>query len=342
MALNLSLVKIRGILWVLMLAYVLSFSSCGDEEKFDITGEVAGNPTMNLYMRYYGDDKVMSGVTAVKNGKFEFFGSSKQPTIVEIMDNEYRILGRVYIANKQSVNVKLDRHNPYKMQASGTKINEDWSRAINPKADSLLTAKGPALNRMVEEYIAKNPQNFVSTLMFVTTYDSSVDPFRADSVLKSIDPEARIGRVLDGYAMVGGRYAEEEASQPIDSLLYRPLVRDTVRIFRPSDNALSLLVISQEKNDRKDSIVPMLKRVHEGGDVRILDIMLCSDTSTWRRTVRVDSAKWEQGWVPGTIFASGLDRLAIPHLPFFIITDSLGHQLYRTSSPSCAERALER
>lgn len=325
----------------LLAAFLMT--SCGDDEKFEIKGEVIGNPSMNLYMRYYGNEKVMQGVTAVKNGKFEFFGVSKQPTIVEILDNDYHAMGRVYIANGQSLELKLNRHNPYKISIVGNKINEDWSKAINQNADSLFIGTSEYVNNWIEDFIGKNPANVVSTLLFLTSYDASVDPFRADSVLQSIDPDARIGRMLDGYATIAARFSGEEGRCVIDSLRYRTLDNDTMRIFEAGKSKSTLIVLTNDKSDRKITIVPKLKKIaedHKKEDFRILDLMLCSDTVAWRNTVKNDSAKWVQGWMPGGIFADGLDKMTIPSLPYFIIIDSLGNQLHRTADPAIIERKL--
>ncbi|MDE6121334.1 MAG: hypothetical protein K2F63_06050, partial [Muribaculaceae bacterium] len=55
------------------------------------------------------------------------------------------------------------------------------------------------------------------------------------------------------------------------------------------------------------------------------------DTADWRKSVLPDSASWRQGWAAGTVSAIGVDRLAIPSLPFFVVCDSTGRQIYRGS-----------
>ncbi len=74
---------------------------------------------MNIRVGYYADGVYRTLITVSEKGAFEFYGSSRQPTVVEIYDYEYRLLGRVYAANGQTLDVKLARSNPYDLSVDG-------------------------------------------------------------------------------------------------------------------------------------------------------------------------------------------------------------------------------
>lgn len=315
--------KVYLILAVLLMALV----SCKDTTYFTIEGEVSGQQSMNLYMRYYGNEHVNTGVTAVTEGKFKFKGASATPTIVEIMDNERKVLGRLYIQNGQKVTVSLDRNNPWAFQASGGNYNEEWSAEIRRNAGPLGSG-GPEANKTIEEYIAHHPDNLVSSLLFTTLYDYSIDPIRADSVAESISVEARPGFLFDGYATQMNAVNKHAMAYKVDTIKYRPYKKDTVAYFTPK-KAASLLGFTSDKSNRADSVVPRYKELSKKSKLELLDIMLVQDTAMWKRITKRDSADWVQGWVPGGIYAQTIDSLSIPSLPYYLVVDTAGVQHYR-------------
>ncbi len=329
----------KTFLKIIALVALTALAACKDKTHFIIEGDVAGQKSMNLYMRYYGNEHVNTGVTAVTDGKFTFQGFSATPTIVEIMDNDRNVLGRVYIVNGEKVNVKMDRNNPWVFQASGGKHNEQWSEAIRDNAGP-LSAGGAEANTAIEEYIAAHPEDMASSLLFISLYDYSVDPSRADSVAESIDAQLRPGYLFDQYATQMNALPVQAPSYRVDTLRYRPYKKDTVAYFTPKSKA-SLLAFTNDKCNRVDSIVPKYKEIAKKKNLEVLDIMLVPDTSMWKRMTRTDSATWTQGWAPGGIYALSIDSLAIPSLPFYIVVDTAGVQHYRGASLAIAQDTID-
>ena len=105
---------------VAVAALVAALSGCGNSDSFHIEGTIEGAPTMNLRVAYYGDGALKMGVTAVLDGKFKYDGASSEPTLVEIMDNDYRTLAWLYAANGDELECTLQRNNPYAVTVSGS------------------------------------------------------------------------------------------------------------------------------------------------------------------------------------------------------------------------------
>jgi len=61
----------------------------------------------------------------------------------------------------------------------------------------------------------------------------------------------------------------------------------------------------------------------------------------WKKSIENDSATWVQGWVVGAASAHSIERLGINRLPFFIIADSTGKQLYRGPSVDSVTHRIE-
>ena len=120
---------------------------------------------------------------------------------------------------------------------------------------------------------------------------------------------------------------------------------DTVTTFSPRKHRLSLLVFSDENSGRADSIVPALRRLrkaHTDKALGIIDISLDTDTLAWQSSTRNDTATWDAAWGTGGIASAALRPLAIPRLPYFIVTDSVGSQIYRGASISQALKKIDK
>lgn len=325
--------KLVGIIATLLIG--MGIWSCGGPTSFKIKGELKDGSTTNLYVKYYGAHAVRSGVTAAREGKFEAEFSSPELTIVEILDNEYNVLARMFVKNGDEVNVTIDRANPLNSRVTGNEINERWSSLINRNAELLSSEAPDSINQMIEDYITANPSDPVGALMFAQFYDASSDPVRAMAVMEQIDIEARPSGVLDPYALMVSGFADSTTYGKVQPIKYRTAKSDSVIIFKPSDKEISLIAISNENCKHSDSIVPYLKKIyadHSQKKLQVIDFVLYADTGAFKRVTYRDSAKWIQAWLPGGILGKGIAELAIPDLPYFIVTDSTGTQLYRGTS----------
>ncbi len=318
--------------------------SCSEPTTFKITGEVSDGATTNLYLKYYGADAVRSGVTAAREGKFEAEFSSPEPTIVEILDNDYNILARMFLKNGDEMNVTIDRANPMASKVTGNEISERWSSLINEQGELLASADSKGINRMIEDYISANPADPVGALMFAEFYDSSSDPVHAMEVMEMIDMEARPAGVLDPYATIVSHFADSAAYGKVKPINYRTASSDSVRVFRVADRQVSLISLSNENSKHSDDIVPELKRIvreFPSKKLQVIDFVLYADSGAFKRVTYRDSATWTQAWIPGGILGKGLDDLAVTDMPFFIVTDSAGTQIYRGTSLSEASDKIK-
>ncbi len=184
--------------FLISILIAVAAAACNDHDQFRISGTIEEEPTMNIRVGYYADGVYRTLITVSEKGAFEFYGSSRQPTVVEIYDYEYRLLGRVYAANGQTLDVKLARSNPYHLTVDGNETAKAWADFLRANADSLRADNAKA-NNIIGRYIAANPASTVSTLLLLTSFDSAAEPLMADSLLGLIAPEARPSALTDGY-----------------------------------------------------------------------------------------------------------------------------------------------
>lgn len=181
----------KNTLSILILLVSVLLGACGDSGRFAVQGTVEGGRSMNLRYVFYNGDAFMQGITAVRDGRFTFEGTAPQPVMIELYDNDYRLLGRLYAAKGDEIECHIDPASPYRMQASGRKDLERWSSWLRDHAAELAT---PAVaDSLVADYVGRNPADIVSTLLLTTIFDASTPDglHKADSLLSLIGPEVR-------------------------------------------------------------------------------------------------------------------------------------------------------
>ena len=72
----------------------------------------------------------------------------------------------------------------------------------------------------------------------------------------------------------------------------------------------------------------------------ILDVRFDVDTLMWKRDLSNDSVTWPSAWMPEATATSSLSPLSITTVPFFIVTDSTGRQLYHGPALTPAIKAM--
>lgn len=312
-------------------------TACKPSDSFSIKGTIVGNPDMNVTLTYYGNDAVNSIITVARKGEFEVKCAAKSPALVSIRDNSGKLMGVIYAEPGDKITCTIDRNNPFRIKAEGNALSQRWSAVADSLAESLLRLPPEEVNAIVERYIATHPGDETSALLFVQCYDSSKNPFRADSVLRSISPEAQNAVMLDSYVTQARHYSDSAALRPVRELVMRTLTDSAYR-FRASRGEINVIAFTGDRRDRLyDSVRTVMRRLHLNRKVQVLNLSLASDTFIWQRIAKLDSIDCPHGWLPGGTLAPQVSRLGIPTLPYFIVTDSTGRQLLRTASATTAE-----
>lgn len=317
-------------------ALLVLITSCSNNDQFRVNGTIDGKATMNLRINYLDNGALRTIVTAAREGEFEFFASAPQPTIVEINDYDNRPLARLYAVNGETFNIKIDRSKPYGVETEGNELSGRWADFLRNNSDKMSAGRDSA-NAVIARYIASHPADMLSTLLLISNYDSSADAFAADSLLSLIDAKARPSNLTESYTLMLERLVNENTTAPIES--FRFLNADTARTFRPSDNKASLLAFTLEEDEGYKALSALLER-HAKNNHHVFIADLRTDP-TRVSYEGADTCARILGRLPGGIAAPGIERLGITKLPFFIVTDKNGKQLYRGTDSGKAFNKLD-
>lgn len=329
---------------ILVALTALCLMACGCSHKNKparISGTIQGKPTMNVRYTYLTNAGLQQGVTAARDGVFNFAVTLENPAVIEIYDNDYHLLGRLLTDKNEEAECSLDPTNPYKSTFKGklSEIQERWQAVNNENAEAFDSADTKKACDIIEKYIRAHTDDMVSTLLLVYTYDSARYPDTAADLLELIQPEARPAWLTEAFAFSLGNATFEKDTQPVMPITY---IRKGGHLtcFRPDSAHYSLIAFTDNSTRKRDSIVPALRRSAALRGVQVLELSLDADTVTWSNSVRTDSATWRQGWVAGSIGAPAVSHLHVSTIPYFIVADSAGTQLYRGVSLDEARRQL--
>ncbi len=324
----------RRFILPLLAAFLLA--ACGHSNNYLVEGVIEGNPTMNLRVITYADGNITQAVVASRDGKFNFSGTAQRGALIEIYDNDYRIIARTYAENGNNIELKLKRNSPSSIQAKGNEVAQRWASWLNENKELMDGRNAKAKNSAIAAYVGAHKSDPVATLLLVSEYDANIDAQGADSLLSLITPEARLSDVSAALSVQLERISTMVTREPIASVPYREMGNRT-KIFNPHRSQLSLMAFSDDMSGRRDSILEQLRHIalhRSAGRFDMVDFSVDSDTLVWKRSIVTDSATWTQGWVAGSISGQALAKLGIPTVPYFIVVDSAGRQVWRGQSIS--------
>lgn len=328
---------------LLNLIFSLLIVSCGDNSEFRIAGTIEGLGTQNLWLYYYAGDAVRTQNTILLDGKFSVVGYAEEPTIVEIYSTNKVLLGRILVENGQTVDCIIDNANRYNVAYDGNEVSAQWAEFLKENASVLSSKDNDASNKLIEEYIMSHRDNMLSTLLLLTEYHAIDNELMADSLLQMINPEVRQRSLVGGFEAMLEKINSEQARSQVKTInLFS--AGDSIYAFSPDSSSYSVLIFSDVNEAMRDSVVEMMRRWNKDikdKELNVIDVAFAPDTAAWKKAIKDDDATWKQCWALGGVEAKGIDRLAIPRAPYFVIADSAGIQLFRGSSMAHATEIID-
>ncbi len=329
---------------IVAMSAALLLASCGDSARFEISGRVKGAGSQTLHFVYSDGAKVYSESTTMKDGRFTFFGSSPAETIVEIQNSAHSSIGRLVIKNGENVECQLNINDPFDIVLKGNEASQLWSDFVVANSKTLRGGNRGKINSLVEAFVKKHPSSVASTAIVLTTYNSIDNEPASLKLFESIAVEARPASLADGYYSILERVADKALNAEVRPFNL-PAGNGKVVHFNASLSPRSLLCFT-DRESRRDTVASLIREIYkEQTDQRrrrVVEVSFDADTIMWKRSIDSDSVKWDRCWAPGAAANPSLANLSIPRLPYFIVADSAGTQLYRGTSIADARKMLEK
>lgn len=316
--------------------FMLFMAGCGHSDTYRMTGTLNDGSTQNMRVLAYSGGAVGPSITAALEGKFDFEHPLREVALIELYDNDYHLLARFIARPGDDISLEIDHSNRYLNKVDGNADSREWTSFLNSNAAILADGTPAERNALIADYVGKHPESRVSEMLLLTEFEVTGHEDAADSLYRLLSPELLENGLSTDFGetvarMSAGRHAR---ISPITYIRHG----NYTETFDPAKASLNLYVLEAESGGR-DTIQPEIKklaRLEKPGCLAILDLGLHQDSIPWSREVRGDSATWAQGWLAGGVSAPVIEELAVPQLPYYIIADSTGTQLWRGPSLTLA------
>lgn len=331
--------------WIkISIAVFISFLlySCSDNRDFVVRGTVEGIGMQTIVMTYYADGGIRRLNVAADNGKFMFRGSSAVPTLAVVELSDGTELATVVVKNGDKLKIEADKANPLATKVSGNGESASLARWTSGNADVIASGDASAINRSIADFVSSHKSDIASTAMLVSKFRTQGYEVLADSLFTLIDIDARPAAVVQNFSAVLAVQLNRKGSAEVLPMTLRDN-NDSTYYFRPAAQTVALLAFVGNKAGR-DSITDPMRSLTERYPTKrfvAVEISTAADSASWSDCIRNDSATWHQAWAPGSVAAAAIYKLAVPQLPYFIVSDSAGVQLYRGASVSAAVKTVE-
>lgn len=331
---------------VAFLAVMLLVVSCKDE-FFTIDGTFADGGTQNIRIMYVTDyETLQSEWMTMADGHFELTGMNQDWTVVYIVNNRKDIIARAAVKDGDEIEIAGSMADPYHVAVEGNDATEEWNRFMIENAALYMMPDRTQLNQAIEKYVNSNPDRISSTLLLLNDYANISGTTDVDTLFKRISMEARPAGLVNNYFALSQQLDKEKSDKNIPSvMLYNS--EDTITTITMARFKATLLYFWDKKDSQRREAIKDLKELYSrhGGDkgrLQIVDIMMSPDSSRWKKTLEGDSTRWKHYWAPGGALSRNLVNMSIECTPYFILTTSVGKQLYRGSSLTDAIEATDK
>lgn len=328
--------------FITLVVALLALTSCGKKKYFTVQGELENLGAQMVVMTYYADGGVKRESVSATDGKFALRGESVEPTLCVIEVGGMQI-ANVVAQNGEKILMKGDVADPYNMAISGNGTVKEMSRFVKENAEVLAGRNADEINRRLAQFVGKHSSEVSSVALMVSYFRTPGYEVMADSLLSLINPEVRSASVMQNFgAVLATQLTKHAAREVVPMSLY--IRKDSVVSFSPSGSSYSVMAFLGDSKPMRDSVTPMLRELNDmpSRRMQVVELSTSSDSAAWKRSTAADSAEWHQAWTPGTVANVELHKLAVPRIPFFIVVDSLGTQVLRSSSVKAVRAEINR
>lgn len=325
------------LIYIAMLAFVVA--SCGNSDEFVINGTIHGVNAQNVQLSFMSGGGVKEMAQGASSGRFSFHASAPQPTLAVVSLSDGTPIATLVVRNGDDIEIEANVETPLETKVKGNSESEalaDWTA----RNAALLASGNPmAINAAVKEYLLAHRSSLASTALLLTHYQCEGYEAQADSLFSVLDVKARPAEMVQGFNAVLSSVNVSGAHDPVPFMtLYER--SDSMVQYMPGSQSVSMLCFVSSDRPQRDSISSALRRLtgrYDKKRFRGIEMSTASDSASWRQSLGRDTVAWTQSWQPGSLGSPNIRRLAVPRVPYFIVCDSTGRQLYRGSSVKRAE-----
>lgn len=334
--------KIFKSIWVSVLCFILMGCS---NENFRIVGELPDAKEQSLSAIYVNEAGVQSVKIPIVEGRFELEGLSPNYTVLYLYDGKKNIITKIVLKNGDKIKIKGTLKHRALLDIKGNDVMEDWNK-FRKENHLLYSEEGneTELDTKIEDYVENNGDKLASLVILLHDYSDLSNTERVHELLNMIKEEKREAQLMKAYADMNAELLKKSDRAQFHSFEFLN-DKDSVQVFMPVRSKMSVIYFcSNDDADRKEIVTELDSLYSHYGDkkkLQVADVMLDSDTTRWKRSVRREKKKWKRYWAVGGMLNKSLKDVEIKSTPEFMVLDSVGQSVYRGDSIEVVVRLVE-
>ena len=242
--------------------------------------------------------------------------------------------------NGDDPEVKMSLADPSKIEIKGNDDSRRYAAFLSANDSILRSGDAAAVNALIAREVRANPSYISSAMLLATVFNARGYELLADSLINTLTPEARPEGVIGGFAGLVGEQLTPAVRGDVRTMTFRA-APDTVVRYVPAMQSYSLLVfVGRSKHDSIRSVLREMQSTLPKKRFTEIEMTVMSDSAS---RAALDSPRQRQvgpGMASRRRGSQRRESCPVPYVPFFIVTDSLGHQVYRGGSVSAASDTL--
>lgn len=321
---------------LLFLVLTAVLAGCQKSEFFLIF-DMAEDVTDNFDATYYATAKdgglTVQAVASVMKGKCELRGVTTLPTLIYITAKKSTVPLVVYATKGDKIEITGDNNQPLSWNVGGNDINKELTEWRLDALEQLKSGEAKKINEKVSNFIENHTDNPVSLILLLTYYnrkENENEYVKLLNLLSGVDNKEswiRLASRADQLKVTSFNPAS------IESLVMRSQHGHADTFMFKGKNP-GFLVFWQndikEKKEIVDSLKILLKQYSDSSTRIIADINLDTDSIVWKNAIKRDSLKnISRLWAPAGFADQAVMRLQVSGLPYYIVVDKNGKQVYR-------------
>lgn len=324
--------------WAFLSLFIL-LASCSNN-NFIIEGvitDIGEHPVKAIYVNEAGVQRVNA---PVESGRFKIEGVSPNYTMVQLFNFRNELITKVIMKNGDDLKLKGTLNHKYLIEMKGSDINEDWNNFRRENHTAYSENETNIINTKIEKYIEANSNNIASLAMLLYDYNDLQNTEKVHKLFNSINEKARPASLMKAYADIKSLESKKKDNNRKWHSMQFYNENDSLEYFMPLRGKMSLLYFADKDEEQRKDIITTLDTLFYNymrnpkgkKQLQIADIMLDSDTTSWKRTLRSEDTDWEHFWAVGGVMHPTISELLVKQTPYFIMLDSVGEVVYRGES----------
>lgn len=333
----------------LLLILVVFFVGCARNEV-KLTFELPADVNSPCRILYYASGKkggvIRETVAEINAGKGEIILPTQYPALIYLFSPSSKIpAALIYAERGDKIVVAGKSADVSEWEIKGNKVTEALTQWRIDNISLISSKDSDKLNKVVGEYVARHPDSPAAAIILYFYFD------RRGHEKEFVDLQNKLeNKVLENERLMDAISMSDLFTQlPMETAFPRQLIltgeegyADTLLLtkgkakflfFRPSGNIRDVIPM--------DTLKKMAKKDTAGH--HIAELYMDSDSLSWRRHVRKDTIpEMSRLWMPLGMLDSVAMSMQVRTLPYYIVVDSKGKEIYRGDDWKEARKKFEK